>query len=271
MRKYMYCIGVAVVCSLLLCINQIFSADQISLEEIIMKLSFSIEMICSRTIFEMAFGYLPHIIFQTIFGLHIYSHFCSASVYYFSRCISRKIWYLKELCCLLKFSCLYIMATALVPIVILLLQGRLAFKSAVGVLLFYYIVIHSLWLFITALTVNLISIKLGSRHGFAIVAGLQFVFMALLKLWETKFPLENTENVVRNGYLLQLNPISHLVMDWHSSNFAGVEEMINKFGIDFDLNITVALYLFISLILIVLGGYLISCHDIITANAETGG
>ncbi|MFP3156348.1 hypothetical protein LQZ18_18370 [Lachnospiraceae bacterium ZAX-1] len=271
MRNYMYCIGAAAACSLLLCIGQTFSGDQIPLEDIIMKLSFSMEMICARTIFEMAFAYLAHIVFQAIFGLYIYSHFCSASVYYFSRCVDRKKWYAKELCGLLKFSCLYMVITALTPTAILFLRGHLLAGFASGVLLFYYIAIHTLWLFATTLFVNLVSIKLGSGHGFALVVSLQFMFMALLKLWETQFPLEGSKDVARNGYLLQLDPISHLVMDWHSSNIAGVEGLINRFGIDFDLNVSVALYLCIALIAAMIGGYLIGRHDIIVANIEIGG
>lgn len=271
MRKYMYCIGSAVVGSLLLCMEQVFSGDQILLKEIIVKLGFSMEMICTTTIFEMSFRYLSHIIFQAIFGLYIYSHFCSASVYYFSRCINRKTWYVKELFNLLKFSCLYMVVTALTPVGILFLRGLLLADFASTILLFYYLVIHSLWLFITALAVNLIAIKLGSGHGFAVAVSLQFMFMALLTLWEVQFPLENSGNVMRNGYLLQLNPIAHLVMDWHSSNIAGVEELVNKFGIDFNLNVSVLLYLCMALIVIIIGGYLIGRHDIMAADVEIGG
>lgn len=77
--------------------------------------------------------------------------------------------------------------------------------------------------------------------------------------------------VERNAVLLQLNPISHLVMSWYSSFFENLSMRINMHSISFDLNVSVVFYLILGIILTIAGFIAVKRKDLIVANNETGG
>src|SRR5690606_26163701 len=96
---------------------------------------------------------------------------------------------------------LYVLA--LVYPMVIILSGTAFISMITGVsfdktsfiLLLYYGLLHSLWLFLTALLMNILAIKLDSSNGFIVVASIQLICVAVLMLWDKVWPLIDHPNV----------------------------------------------------------------------------
>ena len=71
--------------------------------------------------------------------------------------------------------------------------------------------------------------------------------------------------------LLQINPLSHLVLKWHSSSIEKLNEHINELGIDFPLHSSMVLFTIIAMLILITGGYVIKRQEFIIINREIGG
>ena len=145
----------------------------------------------------------------------------------------------------------------------------------------YYLTINTLWLFLAVLTINLVAIKLGSNTSFTIIGCFQLICLSSLLLWKNVFQQEDSSQVLFYGRIFQLNPISHLVLGWHSSFLTDIDNIINHYQLDvtfamplqfsFDLNYSVLAFLFLSAVLLAVGCKVIHTQDLIINNHETGG
>lgn len=144
------------------------------------------------------------------------------------------------------------------------------FDEAGIILCFYFLVIQSLWLFLTAVIMNLIAIRFGSQNGFIATVGIQVTFMTILLLWEKVLPLENSDQIARNGFLLKWNPISHLFLNWHSSKYEAVDKVIHNFKFSFDLDLSVLVLFSACMILLCIGCIIIKQYDLIVSDVENG-
>ena len=109
MRRWKYIIF-AVVFGLFYGIIYTGTVNEMLLSEIVLKLSFSEFALCGGNasyIGKIMLCFFPSVIFQVISGIELYRHFCTGSVYYFSRCVNRKKWYLKEIIHLYLDSTVY--------------------------------------------------------------------------------------------------------------------------------------------------------------------
>ena len=77
----------------------------------------------------------------------------------------------------------------------------------------------------------------------------------------------NTDSV----RLMKLIPFSHLILSWHSSNNEEIDNLINIYGIDFNLNFSVILLFIAAVIISFAGMIIIEKTDFILTNKETGG
>ena len=81
-----------------------------TLADIVMLFGFSSADCQLNQIMEGTYWYMPLFLFQIFYGSYIYRHFCSASIYFFSRCCSRTRWFLKEALTLYLFAVVYLLA-----------------------------------------------------------------------------------------------------------------------------------------------------------------
>ena len=246
----------------ILLFNQPDSAGIFMLSEIIIHFSFGELPTEHYYIAEASLRMFPLLIFQIFFGVYIYHRFCSASVYYFSRCDNRIRWFIKESLRLYPYTVMYPFIIIGVSVMMTAIFHSVQVNSASLILLMYYLVIYSLWLFIATVLINMIAIRFGnSAFGFAIVSGLQFSFLlSLLAIDSDSTP---------NALLLKLNPFSHLVIKWHSSHLDSVDRLINKFGIDFDLNLSIILLFVVAIVVVVIGMTIVKKQQFISINQET--
>ncbi len=254
--------------------------DSITFVTIVMKFGFSELYFWIASLSSFVEWYFPMVMFQILWGTYIYRHFCSASVYYFSRCDQRRTWFLKESLLLYPYVLTYLVTMLLVSTCVISILEPVHYGREAIPLLAYYLSIHSLWLYFTTLLINVLSIKLErSEGGFLIVGGLQALCVAVFVSYESL--LERFGEVSpgtgeialdgRGAALIIGNPLSHLVLKWHSSGIRSIKELINEYSIAFDLNLSLALFLVISILVVWMGCRLVGNQDIIVTDKETGG
>ncbi|SEN56665.1 hypothetical protein SAMN04488134_101372 [Amphibacillus marinus] len=239
--------------------------------DIILHFGFSEIEIIFVYLIELSIRLLPIILFQAFFGTYIYQRFCSASVYYFSRCPNRIRWFLKEASKLYLLAFIYPFLMVLTTIVVVPFIKTIHFDHVAVLIFIYYLLIHSMWLFITTLMINVLSIKFDSGLGFVIVTGLQITSVTLMLLWEKVWPLVDNPSVAFHSLLLKFNPIAHLILPWHSSKNADINNLINQYNLSFDLNESVLLFLLLSSMALGLGCLIIKQQEWIVLNRESGG
>lgn len=278
--KYIKCILVSSLWGIFTCLTYLATNQELFFSDIVFKFSLPTIMINLVFIIEMSLRYFPFLIFQILFGTHIYKHFCSASVFYFSRCQNRAKWFLKEAISLYPLALLYSLAMVVAGLIVAGINNRIIYDRESFIILIYYLLIHSLWLYSTTLLINILAIKLESSMAYTIVAGIQLTFLGLLLLWDETLPLHGTYNLERNARLLQLNPIAHLALPWRSSFIESVNSRINEYldffmidwsVIDFELNNSIVLFTIISIIVIILGVVIVKKHELISIEMEKGG
>ncbi len=220
-------------------INFLGNHGDINFSRIVTEYSFKYYRFSYTDIIYMTTRMLPYFLFIFMFGTYIYRHFMVAGVYVFSRCEKRLKWIVAEVSKLFLFCIIFISVIPLSGTAVACITNKPVIEAADVEIYLYYVAIYSLWIFMCTLTANVLAIKLGGMSGFSIVIGALCVFMALLALWDSDnvLSLENEYREIadRNAFLLKWNPVSHLVMTWHSSIKETVNMRIDLLGIDFSL------------------------------------
>lgn len=213
---------------------------------------------------------LPMFVFEVCFGVMLYRHFCTASVYVFARCPRRLGWYLGEVwalaCSVLLFQ-LLLMASALSAAALLY---RVTVDAGGVLLAVCHFAVYAMWTFAMTLLVNLFAIWWGSGAAFAVVMGLQMAFVALLSLEQTVYACLGTE-VKPEGLLLRFNPAAHLVMGWHCSSIDALDRAIHSSYETIPMEASLLLCLGISITAVLFGGFLVTKHDLLISDVEKGG
>lgn len=167
---------------------------------------------------EFVLRLFPMFIFEMYAGIILYRHFCTASIYVFSRCPHRMKWYAFESLSLFGLVCLFniLMLAAAVFTSVCRYEVR---TDGEGIrLLIYHFLIYSLWTYITALLVNLTAMYFGSSTGYAAVTFMQLIFIMLLNFAD--FFVRHSGSGLSHEKLLVWNPIAHLVLGWHKGSTA---------------------------------------------------
>lgn len=208
----------------------------------------------------------PYFLFEMYAGTNLYRHFCTASVYVFSRTSNRIVWYFRE--------CIAILCLALIYQIMLL-------SSAIGVTSFRYgviwtnsgfclLIIHTiifcLWLFSMTLLVNVLAIQFGSGNSFNATIGGQIVLISLIAFLK---PLESNHNVF--SFFIKINPITRMVIGWQSSSIRCLDETINAPWDVLSLGGSVLYFFALAVIILLIGVYLVNKRDLIIADPEFGG
>ncbi|MGB8455030.1 MAG: hypothetical protein WCD89_22205 [Anaerocolumna sp.] len=221
------------------------------------------------SIIDMCMNYIPLFLLQIIYGTYIYRHFCITSVYFFSRCANRQVWFIKEAIKLYGYIVVYLLLMIVSGTLFCMVNFRVYFDEGSNYLLFYYMLIFSLWLYITTISINLIAMFIGSNNSTGIIIGVQIILLLLLDVFDSLIPFDN--NKIENGRLLELNPISHLVMSWHSSRILSVNQLANILNIDFNFYNSIKYMGTLAIILTIAGCIIIQRVQFIAINKETGG
>lgn len=153
---------------------------------------------------------IPLILFQVFFGTYIYRHFCTASVYYFSRNTNRIKWLSYEMIKLYVFCILYLAIMVITGLVVCGLLANLKLDNEMWMKFLLYITLYSLYLFATTLAINLISVISNSSVGFIVVESFNvFCIVAFTIVGDYFAPNGYLEP--RYEWMIKVNPFSYLV------------------------------------------------------------
>lgn len=267
MKYYIRFLFCAVLCGIVFWGSTTTPNNIIYASDIIISLGFGVVECIPRCIIDITYYFTPILIFQILYGTYIYRHFCSASVYYFSRTENKIRWYLKQTIELFVFSLLY---------VILLLGASMAAASIFNDVIFrkndmvlgcYFLVIYVLFLFTTTNFINILAILFSSNIAFIIVNAVQILSMALFVMADTIF-LEN-EIAKKNLYIL-LNPIAHLIIRVHTGKNEEMCSLYSIIGRGFDFNISISVYLAFALVSLISGCIIVKHKDVAGSNEQEG-
>jgi hypothetical protein len=121
-------------------------------------------------------------------------------------------------------------------------------------------------------------VKIGSIWGFSFVSAVQVLgvtaFIVLENLNIFTYELKTAseiENLNFQSNIIKFNPISHIVLKYHSSGNQRLNEMINSYGFSFDLNESVVLLLVIAVLISIWGCNVIKKKEFISNNQEMEG
>lgn len=250
---------------------------EIALSELLFQLSGSRGEFALRfsanELLSFAMLMVPGWVLEAFLGIELYRHFCTASIYVFSRCEDRRRWYWKEMLLLGAEIFLFQILTIAAALTISCFRFDVKISQAGMILLVYHILVQFFWTYSAAIAVNLLALKAGSSVGFAIVIFAQTFCVGLLGFGQV---IERfyEENITAMNLLVKLNPISHLVLGWHSSYMQSVDAMLKQStGIpceSFYAEISLLCLLIVNAIILKIGSIVIGKHDLLISDAEMG-
>lgn len=242
----------------------------ITLSEFVLQLSgsrgrFPMGLSFSELI-SFAMRMIPGYVFEMFIGIELYRHFCTASIYVFSRKPNRIQWYMKEILGVALATIFYQVVFMCSVLLVTVLRYRLEMNDAGFILLFYHFILYTMWMFSVSLVSNLVAIFFGSDTSFLIICGGQAALIAMLGM--IKF-FENSVGIV--NVWLNMNPIAHLVLGWHTGNTQSLSNVLTPPYDGMFFSTSIVLMTIICVLTMMFGSFIISKHDFIIADSEIGG
>lgn len=265
MKGYRLCLMTALGMGAYSAVEFLYARSPLYFSDIIIQLSSQDTSFLPNTLLDLAIQLFPVLLFQLLFGSFLYKEFCSVGVYIFSRCVNRSKWFIQKVSVLLLYALLYPLAMTACTTTITAIFGDVRFDLTSFILFLYYWLIYALWLFLTTLLINVLALKTDSGVAFGSIYGLQTCLILILFLWRDTLPLDDSLYAARNFKLLWLDPISHLIISWHSSSIPALDARIHAFDLPFDLNLSVLYFLILSVLAVITSYHIIKHHDMITS------
>lgn len=243
-----------------------FDLKKVSLSAIILSDSFSGVDFLPQYIPMFTLRYMPLFFFQINFSTYIYKHFCSASVYFFSRNINRKKWFFIETLKIYMYAIVYLVVSCLTQILLIGMFTRITVDREAIIIIFYFIIIYSLYLLLTTISINIVSIMSNSSIGFIVMQGMLLLSSSIFFLMGKN--IENGYLTNKMILLIKSNLIANLIFPFHSSRICKVDRLINIKDINFDLNFSLICYLVLCVCVVLMGSIVVEKHEFITNNKE---
>lgn len=202
----------------------------------------------------------PFLVFQALAGISFYRHYCTASVYIFSRMPNRLLWYAKECSILTLQTLLYLALVLAIAVGCAAVRCDITQLSQGVPVLVYHLLIWSLWTLGFTLGVNLLAIYVGSSTAFAILAALQVACISALMAVE---PLSDQSPTLAAS-VARANPASCLILSWQTSRRFSV------MGGSLLLEDSLAWVLLAAIVVAVVGGILVQRHDLLISDTDGG-
>lgn len=209
---------------------------------------------------------IPDYMFELYIGIELYRHFCTASVYVFSRTPNRSRWYIREVIEVAVAVFGYQIIKMFAAMSVTFLHYKIEPDHFGFFLLVFHIIVYSLWVFTVSLLINLISIKYGSNNAFIWIVGIQIFMTALLELVQIF-----ESNLTLTKIFLNVNPIAHLVVGWHTGTIKELKNSLEVAYITLDFKVTLVTMLAISIFSVIVGMHLVSQHEFLILNANEEG
>lgn len=210
--------------------------------------------------FSLAMQFLPIYVFCAVTGTSIYQHFCTASVFVFSRQPKRLRWYIREwinlFLTIVLFQSIYIGATIITATIRLEVVYDLSGVRTLA----YHFLIHTFWVCFLSVLINIFSIFLGSDAGFVLGISINTVLITIL----ASPHMEGLQKLVA------VNPISRLILAWHNID-ASIDGVLDNTKFLLDINVSVVYMIVLNIAVMIACGVVVMRYDLLIGNKETGG
>lgn len=198
---------------------------------------------------------IPRICAQILYGFFIYQHFGTANAYVFTRRRNRRKWFMQEAFHMFAGIFLYEAVYYCSRLFCGQIGEPLPFSLQAALLLVLAVALESIYIFVIAMAINLVSVVSDSMYGFAVGMGIQVMAAAELLAYD---------RVAFTGiwkWLFRLNPIANMILPWHS---LPLHKGNGIPGIYYPVWFSVLYYIILSAVLLMAGGKLIR-RDIISS------
>ena len=256
MKNYGKFLGVGFICGMFCMIGYAVRSESMQASNVIGLFGLSEVDYFVQYLSTILYWILPLLIFQIVFGTFVYRHFCTASVYFFSRYPKRTRWFLEEATRLYILCLGYLMMMVLAGIISCVGFSNLIWDSGWWKTLGLYFGIFSLYLFSVTLAINILSMTSNSNVGFIVIEGVNIASIASFSLVGNLYA---PEGVVLKEYewMLKVNPFYYLV--YGVRNY-GEETLV-----------AMLLFLVIVILLLLAGVAIVNRREFIVDNGEIGG
>lgn len=243
--------------------------EDILLSELILQVSgsrgkFSLGTSMSELV-SLMLRMFPYYMFQMYFGIMMFRHFCTASVYVFSRHPNRLHWFFNEVMEIGKVTVVYQWLQCSITIFITMIRYPVRIDQAGLFLFLYHIAIYTLWICTITLCVNLLAVKVGSNTAFTMVMILQTVFVVSLP-----FILTSIKPDFIKKFCFNLNPISHLILGWQNSKMEDLRQVLDPPYRGLNMNVSLLYMIVLFNVITLIGAFMITKHDLLSNDAEIG-
>lgn len=267
--RYFFPLAAATVCGILwacLYINTVFG-EAISLGYLTAQLSGNRgEFLFSPdfgAVVELTLLLVPQFLFEAYAGAELYRHFCTASIYVFSRTTDRLGWYWKETLQLFLYTASYEVVFFLSAVLISCVRHRVNADTDGIITALCYVIFYSLWIYSMTMLINLLAVKWGSSMAFMAVCSVQLLLNAILPL-------------IRNPAVWKLilygNPVSRLIFGWYDAGmYRGdkqIGELIGSSGPLFSLESSFIIFICFTAAVLLLGAFYLKRHDLLLTDPE---
>lgn len=237
-----------------------YPAEEITLSHVVICLSGGNPENTLLDMMSLAIQFLPVYVFCAFAGTGIYRHFCTASVYVFSRQPKRLRWYMREWGDLLLMTVLFQAIYIGTAVATSMLRLEVAWELRGIRMLACHFLIHTLWTGALSIMINIFSIFLGSDAGYILGIGINTVWVTIMA------------SAYMNGTpeLIGANPVARLIMAWHSI-CTGLADVSNSARFHLDVNMSVLYMLVLYIAAVIACGIIVMKYDLLTGNKETGG
>lgn len=155
------------------------------------------------------FGLMEVIVFNLLFGTHIYRDLYENSIYIFIRQKSRIKWFVNRSFQLFVYSAVYNILFVLMTFLLCVIYSKQEIDIvAVRIVVITYILIQ-LFSFWTTLMINLLAIRIGATASFITN------YMTLLALSFLAVNYESVPIIKNIPFFLSLNPVTNVTINWN--------------------------------------------------------
>lgn len=233
---------------------------KILLSELVLQLSgsrgeFVLSYENALELVELAMRLLPDVIMEAFLGIALYRHFCTASVYVFSRCADRRKWYWKEMLSVGRDVFIFqgiMMATVIIAAVF---RCQVQMDMPGVYLLACHLTLYFLWSYSMVVLINLIALKFGSSLSFSTVMAMQSIGIVLLGAGKIA---------------MRINPIARLVLGWQRSFVPKVDSIQTSAFENFYMEESLLVLAVINIVLLIIGAAIVKNHDLLISDSEIG-
>lgn len=263
MRKYQnYTIYLAaVIAGIFLSVSYVNPYEgKIFLSELVLQLSgsrgdFVLNYSNAMELVELAVRLMPGVIMEAFLGIALYRHFCTASVYVFSRCTDRGKWYWKEMLSVGRDVVIFQGIVMAAVVVTASLRYQVQADVSGLYLLVYHLALYALWSYFMIVLINLIAIKFGSSLSFTVAMVMQSIFIVLLGEGEME---------------MRINPLARLVLGWQRSFVPAVDSIQTSAYGNFYLEESLLFLAVINIVILIIGAVIVKKHDLLISDSEIG-